>query len=115
MNGLKTTVLMVTLTLMLVAVGAVIGGKSEMTFALIMAFGMNFIAYWFSDKIVLRMYRARQVTEAEAPELYSMVAALSGRCHADAQGLYNRSGSSPMPSPRVGTLKTARSPLPQVS
>ncbi len=77
MNGLKTMVLMVALTLMLVAAGAVIGGKSGMTFALIMAFGMNFITYWFSDRIVLRMYGARQVTEAEAPELYSMVARLS--------------------------------------
>jgi heat shock protein HtpX len=48
-----------------------------MTFALIMAFGMNFITYWFSDKIVLRMYSARQVTESEAPELYSIVRRLS--------------------------------------
>ena len=48
MNGLKTMVLLVTMTLMLVAAGAVIGGKSGMTFALIMAFGMNFITYWFS-------------------------------------------------------------------
>ena len=49
MNGLKTAVLMVTLTLMLVAVGAVIGGRSGMTMALIIAFAMNFISYWFSD------------------------------------------------------------------
>ena len=40
-----------------------------MTFALVMAFGMNFVTYWFSDKIVLKMYGAHQVTEAEAPEL----------------------------------------------
>ena len=79
MNGLKTMVLMVTLTLMLVFVGGLLGGKSGMTFALIMAFGMNFITYWFSDKIVLKMYGAKQVTEAEAPELYSMVRRLSQR------------------------------------
>ena len=60
MNGLKTMVLMVTLTLMLVAAGAVIGGKSGMTFALAMAFGMNFITCRFSDKIVLRMYGAKK-------------------------------------------------------
>ena len=77
MNGLKTAVLMVTLTLLLVAVGAVIGGRSGMTMALIIAFAMNFITYWFSDKIILKMYRARPVTEAEAPELYSSVARLS--------------------------------------
>ncbi len=77
MNGLKTMVLMVTLTLMLVAIGGILGGKSGMTFALIMAFGMNFITYWFSDRIVLKMYKARQVTEAESPELYGMVRRLS--------------------------------------
>ncbi|MBF0328514.1 MAG: zinc metalloprotease HtpX [Nitrospirae bacterium] len=79
MNGIKTMALMVTLTLMLVLVGAAIGGKTGMTFALIMAFGMNFISYWFSDKIVLKMYGAKPVTESEAPELYSMVRSLSHR------------------------------------
>lgn len=77
MNGLKTMVLMITLTLMLVAIGGILGGKSGMTFALLMAFGMNFITYWFSDKIVLKMYGAKQVSEAEAPELYSMVRRLA--------------------------------------
>ena len=77
MNGLKTTVLMVTLTLMLVAFGGILGGRTGMTFALIMAFGMNFISYWFSDKIVLRMYGAQQVSEAEAPELYGIVRRLA--------------------------------------
>ncbi len=79
MNGLKTMVLMVTLTLMLVGFGAILGGKSGMTIALIMAFVMNFITYWFSDKIVLRMYGAKEVSEAEAPQLYSMVRRLSQR------------------------------------
>lgn len=46
MNGLKTMVLMVTLTLMLIGIGDILGGKSGMTIALIMAFGMNFITYW---------------------------------------------------------------------
>ncbi|MEJ5377674.1 MAG: zinc metalloprotease HtpX [bacterium] len=73
MNGLKTMVLMVTLTLMLVGFGALLGGRSGMTIALIMAFAMNFFSYWFSDKIVLRMYGAQQVSEAEAPELHAMV------------------------------------------
>jgi heat shock protein HtpX len=79
MNGFKTMVLMVTLTLMLVAIGGLLGGKSGMTFALIMAFGMNFITYWFSDKIVLKMYGAKPVTEAEAPELYGIVRRLAHR------------------------------------
>ena len=62
MNGIKTTLLMVTLTLMLIAIGGILGGKTGMTFALIIAFGMNFISYWFSDKIVLKMYRAQPVS-----------------------------------------------------
>lgn len=77
MNGLKTMALMATLTLLLVFVGAALGGKNGMTIALIFAFGMNFIAYWFSDKIVLKMYRAKQVSESEAPELFGIVRRLA--------------------------------------
>jgi len=77
MNMLKTMVLMVFLSVMLIAIGGALGGRTGMTFALIMAFGINFITYWFSDKIVLRMYKAREVTEGEAPELYGIVRRLS--------------------------------------
>jgi heat shock protein HtpX len=77
MNGLRTMTLMVALTLLLVFVGAALGGKNGMTIALIFAFGMNFITYWFSDKIVLKMYRAKQVSEAEAPELLGTVRRLA--------------------------------------
>lgn len=77
MNGLKTMGLMVSLTLLLVFVGAALGGKNGMTIALMFAFGMNFITYWFSDKIVLKMYKAKQVTEARAPELYGTVRRLA--------------------------------------
>jgi heat shock protein HtpX len=77
MNTLKTMVLMVSLSLILVAIGSVLGGKSGMTFALIMACAMNFFAYWFSDKIVLKMYRAREVNEAEAPDLFAIVRKLA--------------------------------------
>jgi len=76
MNNIKTLLLLVTLTLVLVWAGGALGGKQGMTIALIFALGMNFISYWFSDKIVLRMYRAKQVTEAEAPDLYSIVRSL---------------------------------------
>lgn len=79
MNGLKTMVLMVTLTLMLVFVGSLLGGKTGMTLALIMAFGMNFVSYWFSDKIVLKMYRAQEVSERDEPELYGVVRRLAQR------------------------------------
>lgn len=79
MNTAKTLVLMVALTLLLVFIGGLLGGKTGMTFALVMAFGMNFITYWFSDKIILKMYGARQVTESEAPELYGIVRRLAQR------------------------------------
>ncbi|MBM4135835.1 MAG: zinc metalloprotease HtpX [Nitrospira sp.] len=77
MNNIKTLFLLVTLTLILVWAGAAIGGKQGMTIAFIFALGMNFFAYWFSDKIILRMYRAREVSESEAPELYGIVRRLA--------------------------------------
>ncbi len=67
---------MVFMTLLLVFVGAAIGGRSGMIFAFAIATIMNFGSYWFSDKIVLRMYRAQPVSEAEAPELYAIVRTL---------------------------------------
>jgi len=79
MNGYKTMILMVTLTLILVFIGSLLGGKTGMTFALVMAFGMNFVSYWFSDKIVLKMYGAQEVTERDAPELYGVVRRLAQR------------------------------------
>ena len=77
MNNIKTLFLLVTLTLILIWAGAALGGKQGMTIALIFALGMNFFAYWFSDKIVLKMYRAKEVTEAEAPDLYGTVRRLA--------------------------------------
>jgi len=69
--------LLVLLTLILVWAGGTFGGRQGMTIALIFAIGMNFFAYWFSDKIVLRMYGAREVSEAEAPALHGVVRRLS--------------------------------------
>ena len=73
MNTVKTLGLMVFMTLLLVFVGAALGGRGGMVMAFAMAAIMNVGMYWFSDKIVLRMYRAQPVTEAEAPELYAIV------------------------------------------
>jgi len=70
---------MVGLTLVLVWAGAAFGGQSGMTIALIFALAMNGFSYWFSDKIVLKMYKAQEVSESEAPELHSMVRRLSQR------------------------------------
>lgn len=77
MNNIKTLFLLVTLTLVLVWAGAQFGGKQGMTIALIFALGLNFFAYWFSDKIILKMYRAQQISESDAPELFSTVRRLA--------------------------------------
>src|SRR5512140_1679165 len=77
MNGIKTVMLMMLLTLLLVFARAAVGGQSGMTAALVMAFLMNFVTYFFSDKIVLKMYKAQEVSEADAPVLYRIVRRLS--------------------------------------
>ncbi len=73
MNFFKTTLLLAVLTGILVAVGGLIGGVSGMVLFLIIAAAMNFFAFWFSDKMALRMAGAREVSEAEAPRLHAMV------------------------------------------
>jgi heat shock protein HtpX len=81
MNAFRTMILMTTLSLMLVAFGGILGGTSGMTVALCIAFVINFVSYWFSDKIVLKMYGAREVSEAEAPKLCRMVRELSSKAN----------------------------------
>ena len=79
MNHFKTFILMLVLTGIFILVGTAIGGRSGAIYAFVFAGLMNFIMYWFSDKIVLRMYRAQQVTQGEAPELYGIVAELTSK------------------------------------
>ena len=77
MNQVKTVILLAALGGLLVVVGGVIGGKNGATIALVIALVLNFGSYWFSDKIVLSMYRAQEVTEADAPDLYRLIANLA--------------------------------------
>ena len=79
MNTLKTVVLMTVLTVGVVLVGGAFGGRGGAVVALAIAAAMNFGSYFFSDKLVLRMYRARVVERAEAPALYEAVETLSRR------------------------------------
>ena len=76
-NTLKTTLLLAVLTVLFVLVGKAVGGQSGMVFAFGLAIVMNVGSYWYSDKIVLRMYKAREVTEAESPQLHGMVRRLA--------------------------------------
>lgn len=79
MSNVKIFVLMAGLTALFVAIGGAIGGQSGMTMALVLAVAINFITYYASSTIVLRMYGAKVVTEREAPELYAMVDRLRQR------------------------------------
>jgi heat shock protein HtpX len=95
MNQTKTFLLMVVLTVILVALGNLIGGRGGATAAFMVALVMNIVSYWFSDRIVLSMYGAKEVTEAEAPELYSTVATLSQRAAMPMPRVYMIESDSP--------------------
>lgn len=78
-NWLKTSILMAGIIALFGAIGAMIGGKSGMLLALVFGGAMNIFSYWFSDKMVLRMYNAQEVDETSSPYLYNMVRELAGR------------------------------------
>ena len=77
MNTLKTTILMALLTGIMIAVGGAFGGNHGAAIMLVFSLGMNFFSYWFSDSIVLKSYGAREVSQSEEPELYSLVSNLA--------------------------------------
>ncbi len=85
MNNVRTLLLMTLLTVLLIFIGNVLGGTSGMMMGFIIAAAMNFGSYWFSDKIVLKMYRAKELSRNEAPELFAMTEEMT------------RKGGLPMP------------------
>lgn len=78
-NWVKTALLMAAITALFGVLGAAIGGRSGMFLALAFALVSNFFAYWFSDKMVLRMYNAQEVDDSSAPQFYGMVRELAER------------------------------------
>jgi len=94
-NLLKTAVLMAAITALFMAIGSMIGGRAGMMLALVVALGMNFFSYWFSDKLVLKMYNARQVDETSAPQFYRMVAELAQRAELPMPKVYLIEENSP--------------------
>jgi heat shock protein HtpX len=76
---LKTGILMAGLTALLMVAGQALGGHGGMMIALVLAVGMNFYAYWFSDKMALSMARAREVSSSEAPDLHEIIGSLASR------------------------------------
>jgi heat shock protein HtpX len=87
-NQIRTTILLAVMTALIVWVGQLLGGRQGMIIALIFAAGMNFFSYWYSDKLVLKMYRAREVTPEQEPELYETVQRLTQRAGLPMPKLY---------------------------
>ena len=79
MNTLRTTILLAALTALLVWGGDMIGGKQGAVMALIFAGAMNFLSYWYSDRVIMKMYRAKEVGPKDNPELYGLVQDLAQR------------------------------------
>ncbi|MFN4114879.1 MAG: zinc metalloprotease HtpX [Inhella sp.] len=78
-NLMKTAILMAAITALFVVIGNLLGGQTGMMLALLFALGMNFFSYWFSDKMVLKMYKAREVDAQSAPRFYGMVQELAAK------------------------------------
>ncbi len=104
MNQFKTFLLMAALGALLVAIGGYMGGKSGATIALVIAFVMNIGSYWFSDKVVLSMYNAQEVTEADAPDLYHLVSQLVEKAGLPMPRVYI------IPDPSPNAFATGRNP-----
>ncbi len=95
MNHFKTFILMLVLTGLFILVGTAVGGKSGAIYAFVFAALMNFFAYWFSDKIVLKMYGAKEVSQQEAPELHRIVAELTNRASMPMPKIYIMENDTP--------------------
>jgi heat shock protein HtpX len=78
-NKIRTTVLLTLMTVFFMFIGQLLGGRQGLIIAFLFAAAMNLFSYWYSDKIVLRMYKAREATPGQAPELYGIVQDLAGK------------------------------------
>ena len=95
MNYLKTGLLLIVLTMLFVWIGGYFGGSAGASYAFIFALLMNFGAYWFSDRIVLSMYKAKEVGHEEIPELYTIVRELTNNAKLPMPKIYIAPQSSP--------------------
>ena len=95
MNTLKTVFLMTFMMVLLMLVGSLIGGQNGLIMAFVFSVVMNFGSYWFSDKLVLMMYRAKEVTQAEAPRLYSIATRVASQAHLPMPRVYIIPGETP--------------------
>jgi heat shock protein HtpX len=103
-NIFKTALLLAVLTAMLVLLGGALGGQQGMMIAFVLALAMNFASYWWSDKIVLAMYRAEPITEAQAPGLYGIVRRLASKAGVPMPRVYM------IPTDQPNAFATGRNP-----
>ena len=103
-NVFKTGLLLAVLTAMLVLIGGAIGGQQGMVIAFVIALVMNFVSYWFSDKMVLAAYGAQPIDEAAAPRLYAIVRRLTTRAGIPMPRVYL------VPSETPNAFATGRNP-----
>src|SRR5216684_7073962 len=103
-NTLKTAFVLTFMTLFLMLVGQVLGGQTGMILALIIASVMNFVAYFFSDKIALAMYRAQPITREQLPRVYNVVERLTQRIGLPMPKIYL------IPTPSPNAFATGRNP-----
>ncbi len=104
MSYLRTAILLAALTALFMGIGFLIGGQTGMIIAFVIAAGMNLFSYWNSDKMVLRMYGAREVDAHQAPELYDMVRQLAGNAQLPVPKVYV------MENPQPNAFATGRNP-----
>src|SRR6266511_5557913 len=103
-NLFKTAVLLAALTSLVVLIGDAVGGQQGMLVAFIFAVAMNFGSYWFSDRIVLAMYGAQPIEEAQAPDLYRIVRRLTSKAGVPMPRIYL------IPSDTPNAFATGRNP-----
>jgi len=104
MNGFKTAILMTVMMVLFILVGNLIGGESGMMVAFLISLVMNFGSYWFSDKIVLTMYHAKEVTREQYPQLYDSVENLAMKAELPMPKVYV------MENPTPNAFATGRNP-----
>ena len=104
MNGLKTAFLLGLMTALILAIGHFAGGRQGMFFAFFIAAAMNFASYWFSDRIVLAMYRAQPIEREQSPELYDILRNLTMKANLPMPKLYL------IPTDSANAFATGRDP-----
>ena len=98
-NAFKTAFLLTLMTLLLLAIGRYFGGQNGMILALVFAAVMNFVSYFFSDKIALAMYRAQPVTREELPRAYEIVMNTAFRLFPDSSASKGMKGRQELEGP----------------